>query len=163
MLHKLIYQFTSVTQSCLTVWDLHGLQHTRFPCPSPTPKACSNSCPSSQWCHPTILCSVVPFSSPQINFISSTEFPVFLKHESSWPPLLILLVCTVITCHFIFSHTNYVFFTKLPWWASLVAQQVKNPPAMWETWVQSLGWEDRLEKGEATHSSTLVWRVPWTV
>ena len=58
-----MYQFTSVTQSCLTVWDLHGLQHTRFPCPSPTPKACSNSCPSSQWGHPTILCSVVPFSS----------------------------------------------------------------------------------------------------
>ena len=37
-------------------------------------------------------------------------------------------------------------------WASLVAQLVKNPPAMWETWVQSLGWEDPLEKGKATHS-----------
>ena len=41
----------------------HGLQHARLPCPSPTPGACSNSCPSSQWCHPTILPSVVPFSS----------------------------------------------------------------------------------------------------
>ena len=41
----------------------HGLQHTRPPCPSPTPGACSNSCPSSQWCHPTILSSVIPFSS----------------------------------------------------------------------------------------------------
>ena len=40
-------------------------------------------------------------------------------------------------------------------WASLVAQLVKNPPAMWETWVQSLGWEDRLETGKATHSSIL--------
>ena len=40
-------------------------------------------------------------------------------------------------------------------WASLVAQLVKNPPAMWETWVQSLGWEDPLEKGKATHSSIL--------
>ena len=48
-------------------------------------------------------------------------------------------------------------------WASLVAQLVKNPPAMWETWVGSLGWEDPLEKGKATHSSILVWRVPWTV
>ena len=48
-------------------------------------------------------------------------------------------------------------------WASLVAQLVKNPPAMWETWVQSLGWEDPLEKGKATHSSILVWRIPWTV
>ena len=46
-------------------------------------------------------------------------------------------------------------------WASLVAQLVKNPPAMWETWVQSLGWEDPLEKGKATHSSILAWRIPW--
>ena len=48
-------------------------------------------------------------------------------------------------------------------WASLVAQLVKNPPAMRETWVQSLGWEDRLGKGTATHSSILAWRIPWTV
>ena len=48
-------------------------------------------------------------------------------------------------------------------WASLVAQLVKNPSAMWETWVQSLGWEDLLEKGKATHSSILAWRIPWTV
>ena len=48
-------------------------------------------------------------------------------------------------------------------WASLVAQLVKNPPAMQETWVQSLGWEDPLEKGKATHSSILTWRILWTV
>ena len=42
----------------------------------------------------------------------------------------------------------------------LVAQMVKNPPAMWETWVQSLGWEDPLEEGMATHSSILAWRIP---
>ena len=47
-------------------------------------------------------------------------------------------------------------------WASLVAQLVKNLPAMWETWVRSLGWEDPLEKGKATHSSILTWRIPWT-
>ena len=47
-------------------------------------------------------------------------------------------------------------------WASLVVQLVKNPPAMWETWVRSLGWEDPLEKGKATHSSILAWRIPWT-
>ena len=46
-------------------------------------------------------------------------------------------------------------------WASLVAQLVKNPPAMWETWVRSLGWEDPLEKEMATHSSTLAWKMPW--
>ena len=47
--------------------------------------------------------------------------------------------------------------------ASLVAQLVKNPPAMRETWVQSLGWEDPLENGKATHSSILAWRIPQTV
>ena len=46
--------------------------------------------------------------------------------------------------------------------ASLVAQLVKNLPAMQETWVWSLGWEDPLEKGMATHSTTLTWRIPWT-
>ena len=48
-------------------------------------------------------------------------------------------------------------------WAPLVAQLVKNPPAMWETWVRSLRWEDPLEKGKATHSSILAWRIPWTI
>ena len=47
--------------------------------------------------------------------------------------------------------------------ASFCAQLVKNPLAMWETWVLSLGWEDHLEKGKATHSSILAWRSLWTV
>ena len=45
-------------------------------------------------------------------------------------------------------------------WVSLVAQLVKNPPAMQEIWVRSLGWEDLLEKGKATHSNVLAWRIP---
>ena len=45
-------------------------------------------------------------------------------------------------------------------WASLVAQMVKNLSAKWETWIQSLGWEDPLEEGMATHSSILAWRIP---
>ena len=48
-------------------------------------------------------------------------------------------------------------------WTSLVAQLVKNPPAMKETWVQFLGWKDPLEKGKATHYSILAWRIPRTV
>jgi len=48
-------------------------------------------------------------------------------------------------------------------WASLVAQLVKNLPAMWETWVRSLGWEDPLEKGKVTHSSLLAWRITWAI
>ena len=47
------------------------------------------------------------------------------------------------------------------YWASLMAQMVKNPPVMQETWVQSLGWEDPLGEGMATHSSILAWRIPW--
>ena len=47
--------------------------------------------------------------------------------------------------------------------ASLVAPLVKHAPAMWETWVQSQDWKDPLEKGKATHSSILAWRIPWTV
>ena len=54
----------------------HGLQHTRLPCPSPTPRPCSNSCPLSWWCHPTILSSVVPFSYCLQSFPASEFFPV---------------------------------------------------------------------------------------
>ena len=48
-------------------------------------------------------------------------------------------------------------------WASLVAQLVKNLPAVQKTWVPSLGWDDPMEKGKATHSNILAWRIPWTV
>ena len=51
----------------------------------------------------------------------------------------------------------------LPSLPSLIAQLVKNPPAMQETWVRSLGWEDPLKTGKVTHSSILAWIIPWTV
>ena len=56
-----------------SLWP-HGLHHARLPCPSPTPKACSNSCPLSQWCHPTISSSGVPFSCLH-SFPASESFP----------------------------------------------------------------------------------------
>ena len=56
-------QFSSVNQSCPTLWQPHKLQHARPPCPSPTPGVHPNSYPLSQWCHATISSSVVPFSS----------------------------------------------------------------------------------------------------
>jgi len=58
---------SSVAQSCLTLCNPHGLQHTRSSCPSPTPGAYSNSYPFSQWYHPTISSSVIPFSLPLHN------------------------------------------------------------------------------------------------
>ena len=61
------------------------------------------------------------------------------------------------------SHFHYMFLASyMLWWASLVAQRVKNLPAIQEIWVWSLGQEDPLEKGMATHSSILIWRIPWT-
>ena len=68
-------QFSSVAQSCLTLWP-HGLQHARLPCPSPTPRACLNSHPSSWWCHPTISSSVVPFASCLQSYPASMLSPV---------------------------------------------------------------------------------------
>ena len=71
-------QFSSVRFSCSVMSDSlqpHGLQHSRLPCPSPTPKACSNSSPLSWWCHPTISSSVIPFSSCLQSFPASGSFP----------------------------------------------------------------------------------------
>ena len=61
-----------------------------------------------------------------------------------------------------FSSNNFII-SILMFGASLVAQTVKRLPAVWETWVQSLGWEDPLENGKADHSSILAWRIPWTI
>ena len=72
-----IIYISSVQFSCSVMSDFlrpHGLQHTRLSCPSPTPRAYSNSCPSCQWCHPAISSSVVPFSCPQ-SLPASGSFP----------------------------------------------------------------------------------------
>ena len=76
----------SVQFSCSLVLDSlqpHGLQHTRLPCPSPTPGAYSNSCPLSQWCHPNVLSSVIPFSSHIQSFPGSGSFPMSKFFASS--------------------------------------------------------------------------------
>ena len=77
-----LWQLGMFQFSCSVVCDsllLHGLQHSRLPCPSPTPRACSNSRPLSWWCHPTILSSVIPFSSCLQSFPASGSFPVSLN------------------------------------------------------------------------------------
>ena len=70
--HSVQFSRSVVSNSLLP----HGLQHTRLPCPSPTPGAYSDSCLSSQWCHPTISSSVIPFSSCLQSFPASGSFPV---------------------------------------------------------------------------------------
>ena len=106
---------------------------------------------------------------------SAGEF--FTAEPSRKPPLTLAISCQMsyitgekktfskiyISPHFfmfIFVHVKNSF--KYQMWASLVVQLVKNLPAMWETWVQSLDWEDALEEGMATHSSFLAWRIPRT-
>ena len=72
-------KWTVVQFICSAIADSlgpHGLQHARLPCPSPTPRACSDACPSSQWCHPTISSSVVPFYSCLQSFPASGSFPM---------------------------------------------------------------------------------------
>ena len=77
----------SVTKSCPTPCDPHGLQHTRLPCPSPSPGACSNSCPLSQWCPSTISSSVAPFSSCLQSFLASGSFPMSWLFTSAGPSI----------------------------------------------------------------------------
>ena len=76
--------FSSVQFSCSVMSDSlqpHELQHARPPCPSPTPKVYSNSCPSSRWCHPAISSSVIPFSSCPQFLPASESFPMSQLHE----------------------------------------------------------------------------------
>ena len=79
-------QLRSVSQfSCSVVSDslqTHELQHTRLPCPSPTAGACSNSCPSTRWCHPPISSSIIPLSSCLQSFSASGSFPMSLFFAS---------------------------------------------------------------------------------
>ena len=76
-------QFSSVAQSCPTLRS-HESQHARPPCPSPTPRVHSNSCPLSRWCHPAISSSVVPFSSCPQSLPASESFPRAPPQYSIW-------------------------------------------------------------------------------
>ena len=69
----------------------------------------------------------------------------------------------ILTSHILCFFVKRINTTYYMYWASLVAQLAKNLTAMQETPVRALGWEDHLEKGKATHSSILAWRIPWTV
>ena len=75
--HWIIFSSVQFSHSVMSdsLWP-HGLQHARLPCPSPTPRAYSNSCPSCWWCHPTKLSSVVPFSSRLQSFPAWGSFPM---------------------------------------------------------------------------------------
>ena len=148
-----------------SLWP-HRLQHAV--CPSPSPGVYSDSCP---------LRVVIIFPTMYVGiyvcdcywFLKFKRFPALsLPHKfyCVWCPILKLLFCVSL---------NYLLWIKVILlllsfnppasfiWASLMSQMVKNLPAIWETWVLSVGWEDPLEKGPATRSSILAWRIPRTV
>ena len=155
-------QFSSVQFSRSVMPDSlwpHGLQHTRLPCPSPTPGVYPNSCPLSWWCNPTISSSVVPFSFGLQSFQASGVFSNESALRIKWPKYWSFSISPSN------EYSGLITF-RIDWFdltsqASLVAQLVQNPPVMWETWLWSL-WEGPLEKGMATHSSILACRIPWT-
>ena len=110
------------------------------------------------------LCSIHQLASEQLHPL---RLPLFccLSCHSTTPHFSLIKnpvtshACCCFLCHFPRPVGLYFISLLLSFWASLVAQLVKNLPAMWETWVRSLGWEDPLEKGKATHSSILAWRI----
>ena len=88
---NLFKKFSTVHGSVMSdsLWP-HGLQHARLPCPPPNPRTCSNSCPSSWWCHPTISSSVVPFSSCLQSCTVSGSCPMSQFSASSGQSILII-------------------------------------------------------------------------
>ena len=111
---------SSVTQSCSTLCDPMDSKHARLPHPSPTPRACSKSCPSSRWCHPTISSSVVPFSSCLQSFPASGTHPLCVQyyiytHEYTYThrthiDITCISVVIYITNSFIAKYVAYWFF-----------------------------------------------------
>ena len=111
--HYISHQFSSVTQSCPTLWP-HGLQQTRLPCPSPTPRVYSNSCPVSQWCHPAISSSVIPFSSHLQSFpasVFSNESALHIR----WPKYWILSIS-------LSNEYSGLISSRIPWFDLVAAQ-----------------------------------------
>ena len=124
-------------------------------------ESCSDSRPWIRWCHPPLSSSVIPFSSCPQSFPASGSFPIS-QLFAWWPEywsfsFTISAWCLSASCTAVCIHQPLAPKPRPP----LVTQVVKNPPAVHEIGVQSLGWEHPLEKGKATHSGSLAWRIPW--
>ena len=143
-----IFLFSSVQFSCLVRSNSlqpHETQHARPPCPSPTPRVYPNPCPLSRWCHPTILSSVVPFSSCPQSFPASGCFPVsgLFASLTQW---------------------TWVWVNSGSWWwtGRPGMLQFMGSQRVGHDWATELNWTDHKaqEKEMATHSSTLAWKIP---
>ena len=142
---------------------LHGLQHARLPCPSLSPRICSNSCPFSQWCHPTISSSVVPFSSCPQSFPASGSFPmswfftsggqsnrasvsVLPMNIQDWSPLGLTALISLLSKGLsrVFSNTtvqkHQFFGTQASLWSSSHIHTLGNVKLM----LLKLGWHSKV-------------------
>ena len=100
-----------------SLWP-NGLQHARLPCPSPTPRANSNSCPSCQWCHPIISSSVIPFSSHLQSFPASRSFPMSELFPSGGPSIGVSASASALP-------VNFQDWFPL-WWTGWISLQSKG-------------------------------------
>ena len=136
-LHRTVQFSRSVVSDSLRP---QGLQHSRLPCPSPTPRACSNSCPLSWWCHPTISSSVVPFSSCPQSLWASGSFPMSQLFESGGQSIGVSASASVLPM-------NNQDWSPLEWsgWISLQSKGLSSAGVQpW--WIQGnskLGWSQR--------------------
>ena len=113
---KWVHLFFSCSVVSNSFWP-HGLQHTRLPCPSPSPGVCSNSCSLSQWCHPTILSSVVPFSCLQ-SFPASGSFLMswlFIRWPKYWSFSFSIILSNAY-CRVDFLNMISNKFLSVPYW-----------------------------------------------
>ena len=141
----------------------HELQHSRLPCPPLSPGVCSNSCSLSQWCHPTISSSVVPFSSCPQSFLISGSFPVSQLFTSGGQSVGASASASVTS--------NKLLTPQLHGRASLVAQMVKNLPACrspgFDPWLGKIPWRREWQPtpvflpGEFLGQRSLVGYSPW--
>ena len=151
-----------------SLWP-NGLQHTRLLCSSPSPRVCPSSCPLNQWCYLTISSSVALFSFCLQSFQTSESalhirwarywsFGFSISPSNEYSGLISLRLTGLISLPSkIPSKEKNPFSVTHS--SSPITQLVRNLPAMRETWVRCLGWEDPLEQGKATHSSILAWRI----
>ena len=143
----------------------NGLRHARLPCPSPTRRTCSNSCPLSQWCHPTISSSVIPFSSCLLSFPTSGSIlmsQLFTSGGQSVGASASASVLPIIMQDWFPLELTDLIFLQSKGLSRVFSNTMKEE---WDPNKAKLFWGDLfqlLEKAMAPHSTTLAWKIPWT-
>ena len=141
----------------------HGLQHTRLPCPSLSPKVCSNSCPLGWWCHPTVSSSVTVFSSCPQSFPASESFPTSQLFTWGGQSIGASASASVLPMNI-----QGWFPLGLTGWISLLSKGgASGKELTCQTGdLRDMGfiprWERSPEEEMAAHSNILAWKVPWT-